>query len=102
LSRFTVEGDPHQLRGHLPLWRPFIAAVLRHLAARNRPIAFIGFGGQAANALADAGVGEGTRGAIACILREHPARGNDVLALENPFILANRHLTAFGTQPIAW
>jgi uracil-DNA glycosylase len=102
LSRFTVEGDPHQLRGHLPLWRPFIAAVLRHLAARNRPIAFIGFGGQAANALADAGVSEGTRGAIACILREHPARGNDVLALENPFILANRHLTALGTQPIAW
>ena len=28
LSRFSVEGDPHQVRGHLPLWRPFIETVL--------------------------------------------------------------------------
>jgi uracil-DNA glycosylase len=102
LSRFQVAGDPHQIRGHLPLWRPFTAAVLRHLAAHNKPIAFIGFGGQAANALADAGIAEDAHGAIACILREHPARGNEVLALANPFVLANRHLTAFGAQPVAW
>jgi uracil-DNA glycosylase len=102
LSRFEVEGDPHQVLGHLPLWRPFITAVLRHLAAQNRPIAFIGFGGQAADVLADAGIREGANGTIACILREHPARGNDVLALPNPFVLANRHLTAFGAPAIAW
>src|SRR6185436_4656713 len=35
LSRFKVEGDPHQLRGHLPLWRPFIRRVLAHLAGRG-------------------------------------------------------------------
>jgi uracil-DNA glycosylase len=102
LSRFQVAGDPHQLRGHLPLWRPFTAAVLRHLATRDRPIAFISFGSQAAAALADAGIAEGTNGRVASILREHPARGNEVLALENPFVLANRHLTALGAQPIAW
>jgi uracil-DNA glycosylase len=102
LSRFRVEGDAHQTRGHLPLWRPFIAAVLRHLAASGRPVAFIGFGGQAAEALAAAGIREGTDGAVACILREHPARGDAVLALDNPFVLANRHLKAMGAGPVAW
>ena len=63
---------------------------------------FIGFGGQAADALRAAGIGEGARGAIGSILREHPARGDAVLALENPFLLANRMLAAMGRGPIAW
>jgi uracil-DNA glycosylase len=100
LSRFAVAGDPHQLRGHLPLWRPFTAAVLRHLAARGSPVVFIAFGGQAADALAAAGIGAG--GPAAVIRREHPARGDAVLALENPFLLANRMLAAAGGGPVAW
>ena len=55
LSRFAVDGDPHQLRGHLPLWRPLMVAVLRHLAGRGTPVVFIAFGDQAADALAEAG-----------------------------------------------
>jgi len=102
LSRFKVEGDPHQVAGHLPLWRPFTAAILRHLAAAGRPIAFIAYGGQAARALADAGIAEGQNGATLAVIREHPARGNEVLARDNPFILANRHLKAMGVTPIAW
>ncbi|MBN8993942.1 MAG: uracil-DNA glycosylase [Rhizobiales bacterium] len=102
LSRFKVEGDPHQVGGHLPLWRPFTTRILRHLAASSRPIAFIAYGRQAADALADAGIAEGTSGGIAAILREHPARGNQILALENPFVLANRHLAALGAKPVAW
>lgn len=102
LSRFEVEGDPHQVGGHLPLWRPFTAAILRHLAAAGQPIAFIAYGGQAARALADAGIAEGTHGATLAVIREHPARGNEVLALDNPFILANRHLRAMGAAPIEW
>ena len=102
LSRFKVEGDPHQLRGHLPLWRPFIVGVLRHLAERGTPVVFIAFGGQAAEALRSAGIVAGARGAIGCILREHPARGDAVLALENPFLIANRMLAAMGSEPIAW
>lgn len=100
ITRFQVAGDPHQIRGHLPLWRPVVATVLRHLAGRDAPVAFIGFGDQAAAALAGAGVRDG--GHIACILREHPARGDAVLALENPFVLANRHLVRHGAGPIDW
>jgi len=102
LSRFAVAGDPHQLRGHLPLWRPFIAGVLRHLAGRGTPVVFIGFGGQAADALSTAGIAEGMSGAVGCVLREHPARGDMVLSLENPFLVANRMLAAAGGKPVAW
>ena len=102
ISRFTVEGDPHQLRGHLPLWRPFIAGVVRHLAGRGVPVVFIGFGAQAAEALGAAGIKEGTAGAVGCILRDHPARGDAVLARENPFLLANRMLAAMDGEPVSW
>jgi uracil-DNA glycosylase len=102
ISRFKVEGDPHQLRGHLPLWRPFTVGVLRYLAERGSPVVFIGFGGQAADALHAAGIAEGTAGAVGCIFREHPARGDAVLSLENPFILANGMLRAQGGEPVSW
>ena len=107
LSRFAVEGDPHQTRGHLPLWRPFISAVLEHIAARGAPVAFIGFGEQAADALAAARIpggadGSASNGGVACFLRKHPARGDEVLRLPNPFVLANRHLAAMGASPVDW
>jgi uracil-DNA glycosylase len=100
ITRFQVAGDAHQLRGHLPLWRPVVEAVLRHVATIGTPVAFLGFGDQAAAALAGAGVQDG--GHIARVQREHPARGNAVLALENPFVLANRHLARHGVQPVDW
>jgi uracil-DNA glycosylase len=102
ITRFKVEGDPHQLRGHLKLWRPVLQAVLRHLAARGVPTVFIGFGDQAATALRGAGIAPGDSHAVACILREHPAKGDAVLALENPFLLANSHLARFGAQGVDW
>jgi uracil-DNA glycosylase len=100
LSRFTVEGDPHQLRGHLPLWRPLVAGVLAHLGRRRQPIVFIAFGDQAAGALADAGIVAG--GFVEVILRAHPARGDEVLGKDNPFVLCNRFLSAAGAPPISW
>ena len=100
ISRFTVEGDPHQLRGHLPLWRPLVAGVLAHLGRRRRPIVFIAFGDQAAGALADAGIVAG--GFVEVILRAHPARGDEVLNKENPFVLCNRFLNAAGAPAISW
>jgi len=61
--------------------------VLTHLAGLGSPTVFIGFGRQAADALSAAGIaeapaGDEAGGRIACILREHPARGDAVLALE--------------------
>jgi uracil-DNA glycosylase len=107
LSRFSVDGDPHQTRGHFPLWRPFIVAVSRFLASRGAPIVFIGFGRQAAEILAASGIGQnqesGTpRGDVACILREHPARGDAVLARPNPFALANQRLAAMNAGVVSW
>lgn len=102
LSRFKVEIDAHQSRGHLPLWRPLMLQVLRHLAGRGSPIVFIGFGDVAAQTLALAGITEGRHALCACILRDHPARADAVLALENPFLLCNRYLETMGAKPVAW
>jgi|SRR5579883_2936633 len=107
LSRFAVQGDPHQTRGHLPLWRPFTVAVLRFLASRGAPIVFIAFGGQAAEVLEQSGVAPAGderphKGTVAGVFREHPARGDEILALPNPFTLANQRLVAMRASPIAW
>lgn len=101
LSRFKVDIDPHQSRGHLPLWRPLIQAVLAHLKARPTPIVYIAFGEAATANFARAGLAEPPR-PHATIQREHPAFADRVLPLENPFLLCNRHLEAMGAQPVAW
>ncbi|MCB1497940.1 MAG: uracil-DNA glycosylase [Bauldia sp.] len=102
LSRFAVTGDPHQVRGHLPLWRPLVARILDYLAARGTPVVFIGFGDQAATVLGLAGITEGVRGRVGCVVRAHPADAAAVLALENPFVAANRMLGAMGAGPVSW
>jgi uracil-DNA glycosylase len=102
LSRFKVEVDPHQARGHLPLWRPLIIEVLRALAARPTPLVVIAFGEVAAETLRRAGVADEEGARCRCILRDHPARADAVLALENPFLLCNLYLEAMGAKPIAW
>lgn len=102
LTRFQVNVDPHQLRGHIPLWRPFIAAVIRGLMERRVPLVFVGFGEAAERTLEAAGVHEGPSGKVMCILRRHPAEADAVLRLANPFRLCNEHLEAMGASPIAW
>lgn len=102
LSRFRVDVDPHQARGHLPLWRPFMLEVLRALVRREQPLVVIGFGEAAADTLERAGLRAGENGRCFCILRDHPARTDAVLALDNPFALANRRLEAMGAAPVAW
>ena len=96
LTRFQREGDPHQVRGHLPLWRSLLVRVLSHLVARDAPIVVIGFGDAAAQALDDAGA----KGRV--ILRPHPAAADEVLAQENPFTLCNRRLRAMGAAAVDW
>ncbi len=102
LTRFKVDIDPHQSQGHLVLWRPLIVETLRLLAARGKPLVFLGFGDAAAQALKLAGIDETIGGNMRCVLREHPARVDEVLALPNPFILCNNFLEEMGSKPIAW
>ncbi|WP_252869801.1 GMC family oxidoreductase N-terminal domain-containing protein [Brucella pituitosa] len=42
LTRFKVDIDPHQSQGHLVLWQPLIIETLRTLAARGKPLVFLG------------------------------------------------------------
>ena len=100
LSRFRVDVDPHQSEGHLRVWRPLIAAVLRHLAARPDPLVVIAFG--------DAAVDNAKRAAIRqhenvlVINRPHPAQADEFLACENPFLACNARLREAGVSPIDW
>lgn len=102
LSRFRVDIDPHQSRGHMPFWRPLMLRVIETMLARGEPLVFIGFGAAAAEIFATSGLTEGTSGHVALILREHPAFADKVLGLPNPFNLCNSHLEAMGVRPIAW
>ena len=103
LSRFRREVDPHQARGHLPLWRPLMVRVIEHLARRENPVVFIGFGDAAAETLSAADLSESENDADGhVILRPHPAEADAFLALENPFTLCNRRLQAMGAAPVDW
>lgn len=102
LTRFKVDIDRHQAEGHLRLWRPLIRRILTALAGRGQPLVFLGFGGAAAEALAEAGIDETAGGHLRCVLREHPAHADAVLARPNPFILCNDYLEEMGAKPVAW
>ena len=102
LTRFLREGDPHQMQGHLPLWRPLMIRVLTHLAERGTPVVFLGFGDAAAETLRAAGLQGPDAGDERVILRPHPAAAQEVLAQENPFSLCNRRRRAMGAAPVNW
>ncbi|MDE0390862.1 MAG: hypothetical protein OXI57_02190 [Rhodospirillales bacterium] len=103
LSRFQREGDSHQVRGHLPLWRPLVRRVVEHLECQEGPVVFLGFGDAAAETLRTAGLAKSETGAGGrVILRPHPAEADAFLALENPFTLCNRRLQEMGAAPVDW
>ena len=105
LSRFAVAGDPHQTNGHLPLWRPLMAHLIRHFAKRgDQPVTFMLFGEAARQAAAASGVvecGEIDRHPL-FVASPHPAAGNDFLRGPNPFIRCNEKLRALRARPIHW
>jgi len=102
LSRFRVEIDPHQSRGHLPFWRPLMKRVIATLVERKAPVVFIGFGTAARDLLGQSGIAVGVTGQVGCVIREHPAFADEVLGKPNPFVLCNSYLEAMGAKPIAW
>ena len=102
LSRFQRKVDPHQLRGHLPLWRPLMIRVIEHLAGKGTPIVLMGFGDAAAETIQAAGLGGPDASDRRVILRPHPAEADAFLAMENPFTLCNRRLQAMGAAAVDW
>ena len=105
ISRFAVDGHPHQTGGHLPLWRPFMAHVIRHLLnAESRKVVFVLFGDAALQAANHAGLAVDVD---ACdhplaVVVPHPAAGDDFLRRRNPFVECNLRLEAMNQAPINW
>lgn len=105
LSRFAVDGDPHQTKGHLPLWRPLTVRLIQHFAERSsQPAAFMLFGEAARQAAAASGVVEpdAIEGHPLFVASPHPAAGNDFLRCPNPFVRCNEKLLRLKARPIHW
>ena len=105
ISRFAIDGDPHQTNGHLALWRPVIGHLLRYFAHRpGQPVVFLLFGRAAQYAATASGVVQGgsMNGHPAIVAAPHPAEGNDFLKGSNPFVQCNRKLEAMNAEPILW
>ena len=105
LSRFSVTGDPHQARGHLPLWRPLMARLLNYFSERtSQPVVFLLFGDAACEAALAGGITSAaeldTHPAI--VAMPHPAAGDEFLRHPNPFELCNEKLEAKNEEPIEW
>ena len=67
LSRFQRAVDPHQRRGHLPLWRPLMVRVVEHLAGnffRDRFDRLTPLEQKYLRAMAELGPGPHTTGSI--------------------------------------
>lgn len=100
LSRFHVAVDPHQARGHLPLWQPLMLRTLQILVAQQKPLVVLAFGDSAAETLDRAGLAPSDT--LFIERRPHPAFADRLFAEPNPFVSANRYLEAKGLAPIAW
>lgn len=104
LSRYAPGGAPEQVFGHLPLWRPVIRQILRHLALRaDKQVVFLAWGGFAQKVLADTELADEpvwnvSAGAATHV---HPAAMN-FLQLPNPLAKANSVLTELGGPEIEW
>ena len=102
LSRFSVAGDPHQLRGHLPLWRPLLARLVQYFFGRQAVLLLFGEVAQELVCASGVVAREDIDRHPAIVAVPHPAAGDDFLRYPNPFIAANEKLLAAGAEPIKW
>ena len=105
ITRFSVSGDPHQVRGHLPLWRPFVSRLLRHLSQRrDAQVVFILMGEAAREVGIEAGLiaQRDDDASERVVATPHPAFGEAFLLHANPFRESNRLLRSLGEPPILW
>ena len=101
LSRFHVGVDPHQARGHFPLWQPLMLATLDVLVRRGGPLVVLAFGRSAAATLDRAGLAEAGDNVLV-EKRAHPAFADGLFSEPNAFVSANRFLETRGLAPLAW
>ena len=115
LTRYRRGGHPHQLRGHIPLWKPVVGAILTHLAARTSGhVIFLLWGRSAQRAFAELGVEQAARSAgvwthrVRAVRHGHPsarAPASGVIPLfrpPNPFLESNSLLRDMGGHAITW
>ena len=105
ISRFAVSGDPHQTRGHMLLWRPFMVRLLRRLLLEKQDRPVIILFGEAAKATYDAAITDLTtsdRIEDSVVETEHPAAGDYFLEKGNPLSQCNALLAARGEKAIDW
>ncbi|MCY4198473.1 MAG: uracil-DNA glycosylase [Gammaproteobacteria bacterium] len=106
LSRFETCGDPHQIKGHLPLWRPLMTRILRHFCSREsaRPVVCLLFGAAAQDTAFASGITDADtiHDHPAIVTSPHPADGNGFLKQSNPFVRCNEKLAAMGAPSIHW
>jgi uracil DNA glycosylase len=112
ISRFVRGGAPEQIAGHIPLWKPIIAHVLRWLAQRpGKPVVFLLWGNQSKGMFEKSGVEEAAREAgtwetsVGDVRHSHPAAGGSphlFFKPPNSFLRANEILTAMGAPGIQW
>ncbi len=104
ISRFSVSGDPHQIRGHLPLWRPVMARLIRYFACEaEQPVVFFLCGEPAQQAAIASGIvkPDSIDKHPLIVTSPHPAAGDEFLRL-NPFARCNQKLLAVQSQAIRW
>jgi uracil-DNA glycosylase len=105
ISRFAVSGDPHQTRGHMLLWRPFMVRLLRRLLLERQDRPVIILFGEAAKATFSAAITDLTtsdRLENSVVETEHPAAGDIFLEKGNPLSQCNALLAARGEKTIVW
>lgn len=115
LTRYKRGGHPHQLEGHIPLWKPVVRAILKHLATRDRGhVVFLLWGKPAREAFAEFGIVKAAREAgtwqsrVRALRHGHPSArpgGDGVIPFfrsPNPFTEASRLLREMGGRAIKW
>lgn len=113
LSRFKRGGSDHQLKGHIPLWRPVAQTILRVIATRSSGhVVFLLWGKVARDFFDESGIEQAAQDAgtwqtrVRTVQQAHPAASNDDGPLffrePNTFLDANRALREMGAGEVEW
>lgn len=111
----TKFRDPHQTKGHIPLWNPVVREIVRRLAERHdQPVVVVAWGNKAKDFLVSCELLRQERQSgktvyvetdqfpdTAVVHTQHPSAFN-FLSAPNSLTAVNRSLNDLGTTPINW